>query len=147
MGNIKQLPEDVAIKIAAGEVIERPASIVKELIENAIDAGASEIEVTIKDGGKTLIGIKDNGSGMDQEDAVKAFLRHGTSKISQVEDLDVVTTLGFRGEALAAISASAEVEMITALHNSPNGTYVHIMHGGTPSVRPHAPVPGTQLKI
>lgn len=147
MGLIKQLPEDIAIKIAAGEVVERPASIVKELVENSIDAGASKIEIFIKDGGKTLIEIKDNGSGMDAEDAVKAFLRHGTSKINQVEDLDHVTTLGFRGEALAAISASSEVELITALAGSAEGTQVSIAHCAAPNVRPHAPTPGTRLKV
>ncbi|HEY1074732.1 MAG TPA: ATP-binding protein, partial [Patescibacteria group bacterium] len=81
MGVIHQLPEEIAIKIAAGEVVERPASVVKELVENSLDAGATSIEVSLDDGGKTFIEIKDNGSGMDREDAVSCFLRHGTSKI------------------------------------------------------------------
>ena len=105
MGLIKQLPEHIAVKIAAGEVVERPASVVKELVENALDAGATQIEITLKEGGKTLMEVKDNGHGMDRDDAVAAFLRHGTSKITDIDDLFHITTLGFRGEALATIAA------------------------------------------
>jgi DNA mismatch repair protein MutL len=147
MGIIKQLPEEIAIKIAAGEVVERPASVVKELVENAIDAGASSVEITLQDGGKTGIEIKDKGSGMDSEDAQKAFLRHGTSKIRSIEDLDHVATLGFRGEALAAIGASGEVELVTALHNASEGTKVVVRNGEITSARPHAPISGTTITV
>ncbi len=147
MGKIAQLPEDVAIKIAAGEVVERPASVVKELVENALDAAASQIDVTIKDGGKTLIEIKDNGSGMDRDDAVKAFLRHGTSKIHSVEDLAHVISLGFRGEALAAIGASADVELVTTETTAQEGTKVRVLFGRVEPAKPHAPLPGTTIKV
>ncbi len=147
MGIIKQLPEDIAIKIAAGEVVERPASVVKELIENALDAGATKIEINLKDGGKSSIEIKDNGSGMDRDDAMAAFLRHGTSKITQVEDLGYITTLGFRGEALAAIGASAEVELITALTHANEGSIVLTHFGQTQAAKPYAPLPGTTIRV
>ncbi len=147
MGIIQQLPEEIAIKIAAGEVIERPASVVKELVENALDAGASEIEVALEDGGKTKIEIRDNGSGMDREDAVKAFLRHGTSKIRSVDDLLQVTTLGFRGEALAAIGASAEVELITTLKQATEGTQVIVENGRITLPKVHAPLQGTRISV
>lgn len=147
MGKIKQLPEDVAIKIAAGEVVERPASVVKELVENALDAGATKVEVTIRDGGKTLVEVRDNGSGMDREDAVNAFLRHGTSKIRSADDLAHVMTLGFRGEALAAIGASAHVELVTSQKDEIEGTQVVLQDGGAPEVKPHAPVGGTIIRV
>ncbi len=102
MKKIHLLPEDVAQKIAAGEVIERPVSVVKELVENSLDAGASEIRVELVDGGKGLIKVQDNGSGMDREDAALCFRRHSTSKIAKEEDLERIATLGFRGEALAS---------------------------------------------
>ncbi len=105
MKKIHLLPEDVAQKIAAGEVIERPVSVVKELVENALDAGASEVRVELQDGGKRLIKVQDDGSGMDREDAALCFRRHSTSKIANEEDLERIATLGFRGEALARIAA------------------------------------------
>lgn len=147
MGLIQQLPEDIAIKIAAGEVVERPASVVKELVENALDAGATRVEAVLRDGGKTDITIKDNGSGMDREDAVKAFLRHGTSKIRSVDDLLSVATLGFRGEALAAIAASAEGELITTLMDATEGTVVTFDHGDVREPKPHAPLTGTTVRV
>jgi DNA mismatch repair protein MutL len=147
MGVIQQLPEDVAIKIAAGEVVERPASVIKELVENALDAGATQVEVTLVDGGKTKIEIKDNGCGMDRDDAVKAFLRHGTSKIRAVDDLLHVTTLGFRGEALAAIGASAEVELATTHQSSSEGTLVLVQYGEVQPAKPHPPLPGTSITV
>ncbi|NLM90169.1 MAG: DNA mismatch repair protein MutL, partial [Candidatus Cloacimonetes bacterium] len=105
MSNIHILAEDVRNKIAAGEVIERPASVVKELVENAIDAGADSIIVAIENGGKDLIRVIDNGCGMNADDAMLAFERHSTSKIKTVEDITHIGSLGFRGEALPSIAS------------------------------------------
>ncbi len=113
MSSIKKLPDVIANKIAAGEVVQRPASAVKELLENAIDAGADEITLIIKDAGKTLIQVIDNGCGMSEDDALLAFERFATSKISTAEDLDDLHTLGFRGEALASIASIAQIELKT----------------------------------
>jgi DNA mismatch repair protein MutL len=113
MANIKLLDKDTINKIAAGEVVERPSSVVKELVENSIDAGATMITCEIKDGGKAFIRITDNGSGIDTDDIKTAFLRHSTSKIKDEKDLDNIKSLGFRGEALSSISAVSKVEMLT----------------------------------
>ncbi len=123
---IKILPQNLYNKIAAGEVVGRPESVVKELIENSIDAGASEITLLIKDAGKVLIQVIDNGSGMTEEDAVVAFQRHSTSKISSYEDLENIRTLGFRGEALASIAAISQVELKTRTVGDDVGTLVKI---------------------
>jgi len=123
---IQLLPDSVANQIAAGEVILRPASAVKELLENAIDAGATEINLIIKDAGKTLIHIVDNGAGMSERDARMSFERHATSKIKQANDLFAIRTLGFRGEALASIAAIAQVEMKTRRHEDELGTMVEV---------------------
>ncbi len=126
---IKLLDASVANKIAAGEVVERPASIVKELVENSIDAGASNITVEIKDGGISFIRITDNGIGMEEEDVKNAFLRHATSKISVAEDLNDIVTLGFRGEALPSISAVSRVSLSTRTKNSDEGTQIELTGG------------------
>ena len=113
MPNIALLSQDTIDKIAAGEVIERPSSVVKELVENAIDAQATAITIEIKEGGNRLIRITDNGCGIEAEQVRLAFLRHSTSKIKSVEDLLTVRSLGFRGEALSSIAAVSRVELIT----------------------------------
>ena len=123
---IKILPQTLYNKIAAGEVVGRPEAVVKELIENSIDSGADEITVIIKDAGKALIQVIDNGCGISEEDAVVAFQRHSTSKISTYEDLENINTLGFRGEALASIAAISQVEMKTRTAGSDVGTLVRI---------------------
>ncbi len=126
---IKILPDHIVNKIAAGEVVNRPASVIKELMENSLDAGASEITIVIKEGGKSLIQIFDNGSGMSEGDAVTAFARHSTSKISSYEDLEQLHSFGFRGEALASIAAVAQVEMRTRTNENDVGTLLKIEGG------------------
>ncbi|MDP2208014.1 MAG: DNA mismatch repair endonuclease MutL [Bacteroidota bacterium] len=123
---INILSEKLASKIAAGEVVQRPASVVKELLENSIDAGAAKITVIIKEGGKSLIQIIDNGCGMSEADASVAFYRHSTSKISTLEDLENIRTLGFRGEALASIAAMSQVELLTRTDNDDVATKIRI---------------------
>ncbi|MBQ2366701.1 MAG: ATP-binding protein, partial [Bacteroidaceae bacterium] len=110
---ISLLPDSVANQIAAGEVVQRPASVVKELMENAVDAGAKKVKVLVVDGGRTSIQVIDDGSGMSETDARLAFERHATSKIKKAEDLFALSTMGFRGEALASIAAVAQVELVT----------------------------------
>ena len=119
---IHLLPDSVANQIAAGEVIQRPASVIKELVENAVDAEAKEIHVLVTDAGKTSIQVIDDGKGMSETDARLAFERHATSKIKQASDLFALHTMGFRGEALASIAAVAEVELKTRLANQELGT-------------------------
>jgi len=123
------LDKDTINKIAAGEVIERPASIVKELIDNSIDAGATDIRIEVERGGKTSILIRDNGSGMSKEDALLAYKKHATSKLTRIEDLDNISTMGFRGEALASITAVAKVEILTRPAEEITGTKI-VIHGG-----------------
>ena len=119
---ISVLDQSTIDKIAAGEVVERPSSVVKELVENAIDAGASAITVEIKEGGTTFIRITDNGTGIEKEQVPLAFLRHATSKITKVEDLLSVSSLGFRGEALSCIADVCQVEVITKTAGTLLGT-------------------------
>lgn len=144
---IRLLPDHVANQIAAGEVVQRPASVVKELIENAVDAGATEIKLVLKDAGKTLIQVIDNGKGMNETDARMAFERHATSKISKAEDLFALHTKGFRGEALASIAAIAHVDLKTCLHHSELGT--HLVMEGSKVVSQEVAVtpPGTVFSV
>lgn len=146
-GLIRQLPDVLANKIAAGEVVQRPASVVKELVENALDAGASRITVRIKDAGRTLIQVTDDGCGMSRADARRSFQRHATSKIRGIDDLERIRTLGFRGEALASIGAVAQVELKTRRVEDDIGTLVQ-MNGGTMEAhRPCATPAGTTISV
>ncbi len=129
MGKIQQLSAHVADLIAAGEVVERPASAAKELVENAIDAGAKNITVEIQDGGMRYLRVTDDGCGMSPEDAETAFLRHATSKLRRPEDLEAITTLGFRGEALAAISAVSRIDLLTRTEDDTYGVSLHLEAG------------------
>lgn len=129
MPRINVLPKNIADLIAAGEVVERPASVIKEFLENSIDAKSKNITVEIKNGGKTYIRVTDNGCGIDREDVRKAFLSHATSKISSAEDLDSIATLGFRGEALASVAAVARVELLTRTEAEEVGTSYKIFGG------------------
>lgn len=144
---IQLLPDSVANQIAAGEVIQRPASVVKELVENALDAGAAEITVHVKDAGRTLIQINDNGCGMSPTDARMAFERHATSKISSANDLFCIRTMGFRGEALASIAAIADVELRTKKVEDEVGTFIHIVGSEVKTQEATACNNGTGLMI
>ena len=144
---IQLLPDHVANQIAAGEVVQRPASVVKELLENAIDANASSIKLIIKDGGKTLIQVVDNGLGMSTTDARLSFERHATSKISSAEDLFNLHTKGFRGEALASIAAIAHVDMNTRRSNDELGTQIRIEGGNLVSQEVAASPIGTSIAV
>ena len=129
MGNIKQLSPHVANLIAAGEVVERPASVIKELLENAVDAGATQVTVEIRDGGMTFMRVTDNGCGMSAEDARTAFLRHATSKLRNAEDLASISTMGFRGEALAAIASVSRIDLLTKTESVTLGTSLTLEAG------------------
>lgn len=144
---IRLLPDAIANQIAAGEVIQRPASVVKELMENAIDAGADSVKVIIKDAGKTLMQIIDNGCGMSETDARLSFERHATSKIRAAQDLFSIRTMGFRGEALASIAAVAQVEMRTRLHNEELGTRIQIEDSEVKAQEPCQCVAGTSFSV
>ncbi|WP_347839691.1 DNA mismatch repair endonuclease MutL [uncultured Draconibacterium sp.] len=144
---IQLLPDAVANQIAAGEVIQRPASVVKELVENALDAGATEVTINIKDAGKTLIQISDNGCGMSPTDARMAFERHATSKIKSANDLFAIRTMGFRGEALASVAAIADVELRTKREEDEVGTLIHIIGSEVKAQEPAAGNNGTNFMI
>src|SRR5258707_3357999 len=129
MGHIRVLTDQVAHQIAAGEVVDRPASVVKELLENALDAGATRIRIEVEGGGRKLIRIVDNGCGMVRDDALLAFERHATSKLRTSDDLLAIATLGFRGEALPSIASIARLELETRAAEEPSGTLVEIAGG------------------
>ena len=145
--SIHLLPDHIANQIAAGEVIQRPASAVKELLENAVDAGATEIKLIINDAGKALIQVIDNGKGMNPIDAQNAFARHATSKISSIEDLFQIKTMGFRGEALASIAAVAQVNLKTRLAEDELGTNVEIENSQVSETSPVACPVGTNISM
>ena len=149
MNKIKILPEILANKIAAGEIVERPASVAKELLENALDARCSSIHVSIAAGGKRSIMVRDDGEGMNQDDAILAFEHHATSKLQSVEDLGAITTLGFRGEALPSIASVSRLSLKTRAIEQEDaaGTEIEI-HGGV--MRSVKPVPwdkGTEITV
>src|SRR6266852_1243439 len=147
MGRIHVLSEQVANKIAAGEVVERPASVVKELLENALDAGATRIRVDVEAGGKRLIQITDNGSGMVRDDALLCFERHATSKIRTDLDLNTIATLGFRGEALPSIASVARVHLETRAAEEAVGTVVEINGGNILRVEEAGLPEGTSIAV
>jgi DNA mismatch repair protein MutL len=147
MGRIHVLPEHVANKIAAGEVVERPASVVKELLENALDAGATRIKISIEAGGKKLIQVTDNGCGMVRDDAMLAFERHATSKIKDAEDLLSVATLGFRGEALPSIASVSRLRLETCAEEGASGTVIEINGGRMARVEEAGLPEGTSITI
>lgn len=144
---IKRLPDSVANQIAAGEVIQRPASVIKELVENAVDAGATEIRIFIKDSGRTLIQVVDNGRGMSETDARMAFERHATSKIRSADDLFTLKSMGFRGEALPSICAISQVEVRTRTHEYPIGTRLVINGSNVETQEPCACDAGTSMMV
>ncbi|UCF40322.1 MAG: DNA mismatch repair endonuclease MutL, partial [Gemmatimonadota bacterium] len=151
MGRIEILPARVVDQIAAGEVVERPASVVKELVENALDAGATTVHVELENGGRTVVRVSDDGHGMDREDAVLSIDRHATSKIRTAPDLVGVATYGFRGEALAAIASVSQVELETASGGngggSAVGTLLRVRGGRLESVEEVARTPGTTVTV
>ncbi len=144
---IQLLPDHIANQIAAGEVIQRPASAVKELLENAVDAGATEIKLLVNDAGKSLIQVIDNGKGMSETDARLCFERHATSKIAQIEDLFRIRTMGFRGEALASIAAVAQVELKTKKAENETGTYIEVENSQVKKQEPVAAANGTSIAM
>jgi DNA mismatch repair protein MutL len=144
---ITLLPDNIANQIAAGEVIQRPASAVKELLENAVDAGATEIKLIIQDAGKSLLQVIDNGSGMSETDARMCFERHATSKIQTIEDLFHIRTMGFRGEALASIAAVAQVELKTKRADDDAGTYIEVENSVVKKQEPVAVPNGTSIAM
>jgi DNA mismatch repair protein MutL len=147
MGKIRVLSDQVANQIAAGEVVDRPASVVKELLENAIDAGATRIRVDVEAGGRKLIRVEDDGSGMMRDDALLCFERHATSKIHTSEDLLSLSTLGFRGEALPSIASVSRLEMTTRSGDEATGTRIEIAGGKMHSVEDFSRMPGTTLTL
>jgi DNA mismatch repair protein MutL len=147
MGRIRILSDNVANKIAAGEVVERPASVVKELLENSLDAGATDLRVEAEAGGRRLLRIADNGCGMIRDDALLAFERHATSKLSSVDDLEAIATLGFRGEALPSIASVSRLLLETRSLEEPVGTRIEIAGGKLFAVEEQALPPGTSIAV
>ena len=144
---IQLLPDAIANQIAAGEVVQRPASALKELLENAVDAGATQIQVVVKDAGKQLIQVIDNGKGMSPTDARMSFERHATSKIRTAQDLFAIRTFGFRGEAMASIAAVAQVELKTRTQDAEVGSLIHIEGSEVKKQEPVAGPVGTSVAM
>src|SRR5215471_18131004 len=147
MGKITRLPGDLANQIAAGEVVERPASLVKELIENAIDAGARRLSVQVELGSKKQVRVEDDGEGMDAEDARLAIERHATSKIRRAEDLAAIRTLGFRGEALPSIASVSHFMLRTRARGHQSGTEIRVNGGIVGSIVEAAASEGTTIEV
>jgi DNA mismatch repair protein MutL len=147
MGRITRLPDDLSNQIAAGEVIERPASVVKELVENAIDAAATRVAIVVEYGGKKLIRVEDDGSGMDPDDARLCLERHATSKLRRADDLAAILTLGFRGEALPSIASVSHFRLRTRLRGTPSGTEIRVNGGAVESVVEAGGPEGTMIEV
>src|SRR5579862_8986224 len=149
MNRIRLLPEQVANQIAAGEVVERPASVVKELVENSLDAGATRITVEIQAGGRSLVRVTDDGSGMGRDDALLCLERHATSKIRRAEDLSAIATMGFRGEALPSIASVSRFTLTTRERDggSPEATQIVINGGKILEVKVAGSAPGTSVEV
>src|SRR6201996_2194563 len=149
MNRIRLLPEQVANQIAAGEVVERPASVVKELVENSLDAQASRLTVEIQVGGRSLIRVTDDGIGMSRDDALLCLERHATSKITRAEDLSSIATMGFRGEALPSIASVSRFTLTTRERDtdSPEGTQIIVNGGKIVSVTAHGSAPGASVEV
>lgn len=147
MSKIVLLTKEVYNRIAAGEVVERPFSVVKELVENSIDAGATEIVIKLEDGGKKLISVKDNGSGIEKDDLVNATMPHATSKIKTADDLDKIATLGFRGEALASIASVSEMKIISKVRTAEIGYYIESDYGVLGDLEPFPADDGTVIEV
>ena len=145
--HIQLLPAEVANKIAAGEVVDRPASVLKELVENSLDAGATQIDMDVVSGGRKLVAVSDDGSGMGRDDALLSVERHATSKIREVADIERIATLGFRGEALAAISSVSRFRLKTRTADSAAGTEVVISGGKLLDVLDAGCPPGTTVEV
>jgi DNA mismatch repair protein MutL len=144
---IRLLPEEIASRIAAGEVVERPASVVKELMENSLDADATRIEIETEEGGKGRIRVRDNGVGIPSDEVVMAFRRHATSKLETTDDLEKITTLGFRGEALSSIASVSRLTCTTRHRDEPTGTHIRLEGGQVVSQRTAGRPPGTEILI
>src|SRR5580698_1295883 len=147
MSRIRILPEAIANRIAAGEVVERPASVVKELLENALDAGARSVRIEVESGGKRMIRVVDDGSGMSHDDALLAFERHATSKLRTSDDLLSIATLGFRGEALPSIASVSRLTLETRAPEDEAGTLVEIAGGNIVTVEDAGLPSGTTITI
>src|SRR5207244_531193 len=149
MNRIRLLPEQVANQIAAGEVVERPASVVKELVENALDAEAKQISVEIQAGGRSLVRVTDDGVGMSRDDALLCLERHATSKIRRAEDLAAIATMGFRGEALPSIASVSRFTLTTRERDSasPEGTQIIVHAGKMVAVKAAGAAPGTTVEV